>query len=154
MQILTLRCALKLTPEQAAILEKTVALFARGCNHALGVAKEQRRFRRFKPHRLVDTDEIQPGRTERAPGASSLLPVASSTPLTGSRCTPSPNELARWAWAAIQAWILRISSLHRLPSERPWLFWGGLQFFIPLDEGLPAEAFGGARWLWTGGGLG
>lgn len=55
-QTLTLRCTLKPTPEQAAALEETVRLFARGCNHALRVAKEKGEFRRFKLHRLVYRD--------------------------------------------------------------------------------------------------
>jgi len=55
-QTLTLRCTLKPTPEQAAALEETVRLFARGCNHALRVAKEKGEFRRFKLHHLVYQD--------------------------------------------------------------------------------------------------
>ena len=56
MQTLTLRCTLKPTPEQAAALEETVQLFAKGCNHALSVAKEKREFRRFTLPRLVYKD--------------------------------------------------------------------------------------------------
>ena len=37
-------------------MEETVRLFARGCNHALRVAKEKGEFRRFKLHRLVYQD--------------------------------------------------------------------------------------------------
>lgn len=55
-QTLTLRCTLKPTPEQAAVLEATVRLFAEGCNHALRVAKEQEEFRRFRLHHLVYND--------------------------------------------------------------------------------------------------
>ena len=55
-QTLTLRCALKPTPEQAAALEATVRLFTEGCNHALRVAKEHKEFRRFKLQRLVYQD--------------------------------------------------------------------------------------------------
>ena len=53
---LTLRCALKPTPEQAAALEATVRLFTEGCNHALRVAKKHKEFRRFKLQRLVYQD--------------------------------------------------------------------------------------------------
>jgi IS605 OrfB family transposase len=56
MQTLTLRCTIKLTPEQEAALEATVQRFAEGCNHALKVAKEHREFRRFRLHRLVYSD--------------------------------------------------------------------------------------------------
>ena len=55
-QTLTLRCALKPTPEQEVALEATVRLFAEGCNHALKVAKEKGEFRRFKLRRLVYYD--------------------------------------------------------------------------------------------------
>ena len=56
MQTLTLRCALKPTPEQAKALEVTVRRFTEGCNHALRVAKERGEFRRFRLHRLVYRD--------------------------------------------------------------------------------------------------
>ncbi len=56
MQTLTLRCTLKLTPEQEVALEATVQKFAEGCNHTLKVAQEHREFRRFRLHRLVYSD--------------------------------------------------------------------------------------------------
>jgi IS605 OrfB family transposase len=55
-QTLTVRCALKPTPEQAGALEATVSLFTEGCNHALRVGRERGEFRRFRLHRLVYRD--------------------------------------------------------------------------------------------------